>query len=84
MRTTITLDADTAALVQRKMRDERTSFKQAVNDAIRAGLGAAEQRAPYRTRTAAMGVPSVNLDRALQVAAELEDEEFVRKMRLGK
>jgi hypothetical protein len=28
--------------------------------------------------------PSVNLDRALQLAAELEDEELVRKMRVGK
>jgi hypothetical protein len=84
MRTTITLDADTTALVQKKMREEGTSFKQAVNDAIRTGLGAVAPRTPYRTPTTAMGVPSINLDRALQVAAELEDEEFVRKMRLGK
>lgn len=83
MRTTITLDPDTAALVDKRMRERGVSFKQAVNDAIRDGLTdrAAE---PFRTRTASMGMPSVNLDKAIQLAAELEDDELVRKMRLGK
>jgi hypothetical protein len=31
-----------------------------------------------------MGVPLVNLDKALQLAGELEDLEIIRKMRLGK
>jgi hypothetical protein len=84
MRTTITLDPDTAALVRRRMRDEGVSFKQAVNDAIRAGFEVPRRGEPFRTLTAAMGTPSINLDRALQVAGELEDEELVRKMRLGK
>jgi hypothetical protein len=84
VRTTITLDPDTAALVRRRMRDEGVSFKEAVNDAIRAGLGVRRRDEPFRTRTAAMGTPSVNLDRALQIAGELEDEELVRKSRLGK
>lgn len=47
--------------------------------------GADENRgAPFRTATAPLGVPVVNLDRALQLAAELEDEELVRKTRVGK
>ena len=83
MRTTVTLDPDTAALIRQRMRERGISFKQALNDAIRAG--AAENRAaPFRTATAALGVPTVNLDRALQLAAELEDEELVRKTRVGK
>ncbi|HUH07860.1 MAG TPA: ribbon-helix-helix protein, CopG family [Egibacteraceae bacterium] len=84
MRTTITLDPDTAALVQRQMRERGISFKEAVNEAIRSGLTRDERPTPFRTRTASMGVSAVPLDRALQVAAELEDEELVRKMRLGK
>jgi hypothetical protein len=28
-----------------------------------------------------LGVPSVNLDRALQIAGELEDEELIRRQR---
>ncbi|MFN2495021.1 MAG: hypothetical protein ABR608_03800 [Pseudonocardiaceae bacterium] len=83
MRTTVTLDPDTAALIQQRMRERGISFKQALNDAIRAG--ATESRsAPFRTATAALGVPTVNLDRALQLTAELEDEELVRKTRVGK
>jgi len=31
-----------------------------------------------------MGEPTRNLDRALQLAAELEDDELVRKMQTGK
>ena len=83
MRTTVSLDPDTAALIRRRMRERGISFKQALNEAIRAG--ADENRgAPFRTATARMGVPAVNLDRALQLAAELEDDELVRKTRVGK
>jgi hypothetical protein len=64
------------------MRERGVSFKQALNDAIRDG---AEGRPPtqFTTRTADLGVPSVNLDRALQLAAELEDEELLRRQRRG-
>lgn len=81
MRTTVTLDPDTAALVQRRMREHGVSFKRALNDALRAGAGSA---ASFRTATADLGTPAVNLDRALQLAGELEDEELVRRMRIGK
>ena len=81
MRTTVTLDPDTAALVTRRMREHGQTFKQALNDALRAGATPAR---PYRTPTADLGTPTVNLDRALQLAAELEDDELVRKLRTGK
>ena len=85
MRTTVTLDPDTVLLLQRRMRERGVSFKQAVNDAIREGLTKPRSApAPFRTATADLGLPSVNLDRALAVASELEDEELVRKMRAGK
>lgn len=81
MRTTVTLDPDTAQIVRRRMRERGMSFKEALNDAIRAGArGQAQQ---FRTQTASMGQPTVNLDRALQVAADLEDEELLRRMRAG-
>ncbi len=84
MRTTVTLDSDAEQLVRRRMRETGASFKQALNDAIRAGLTASTDDPPFRTPTADLGLPAINLDRALQVAAELEDEEIVRKQRLGK
>jgi hypothetical protein len=83
MRTTVTLDPDTEALIRHRMRERNVSFKQAINDAIRAGA-LAHRPARFETRTATLGIPAVNLDRALQVAADLEDEELVRKMRVGK
>ncbi len=81
MRTTVTLDDDVVQLLRRRMADQQVSFKKALNDAIRDG--AAGPSAPHRfvTRTADLGVPTVNLDRALQLAAELEDEELVRRQR---
>lgn len=83
MRTTITLDPDSLALVRRRMRERGQTFKQAVNDLIRSGAGDRSSE-PFRTATADLGTPAVNLDRALQIAGELEDEELIRKMRLGK
>lgn len=67
------------------MKEQGISFKQAVNDAIRADLGGSGRPQPaFRTRTVAMGQPNLNLDRALQLAGELEDDEIIRKSRLGK
>ena len=63
MRTTVTLDPDTESLVRRLMAEKGLSFKRALNDAIRAGAGD-RIRAPFATRTKAMGVPTVDLDRA--------------------
>jgi hypothetical protein len=82
MRTTVTLDPDTEQLLRRRMAEQKVSFKRALNDAIRAGLGRPEETR-FRTRTFDMGVPQVNLDKALQLAGELEDEEIIRKLRLG-
>ena len=84
MRTTVTLDADTEALIRRRMREHGVSFKQALNDAIREGLAPTSPKRRFRTATADLGLPAVGLDRALDLAAALEDEELVRKMRAGK
>lgn len=81
MRTTVTLDPDTESLVRRLMSERGVSFKQALNDAIR--TGARTRAEPFRTRTRAMGRPTVSLDRALQVAAQDEDDELVRRMQSG-
>jgi len=82
VRTTVTLDDDVAAVVQRRMQERGVSFKDALNDAVRAGL--TPPGPAFRMATAPLGIPAVNLDRALQIAGELEDEELVRKLRLGK
>lgn len=83
MRTTVTLDPDTDAIVRAIMRDQGMSFKAAINTAIRRGAAPAKQaRVVVRTRT--MGRPKVDLDHALSVLGSLEDEETLRKMRARK
>lgn len=81
MRTTVTLDDDTLVVIRRLMRERQISFKQALNDAIRQGSQRRPTPTVFETRTADLGVPSVNLDRALQLAGELEDEELIRRQR---
>ena len=83
MRTTVTLDDDTLAVVQRRMRERGVSFKQALNDAIRDGAQGRPSPTPFVTRSADLGVPSVTLDRTLQLAGDLEDEELLRRQRRG-
>jgi hypothetical protein len=87
MRTTVTLDPDVAAKLKQAARESDVSFKEALNSAVRRGFerGAAKPR-PYRLphpqRLEAR--PGVNLDKALQLAGELEDAETIRKLQLGK
>jgi len=80
VRTTVTLEPDTDAIVRRLMRDRGLTFKQAINEAIRAGVTARARRRVFRTKTFDMGPPALPLDKALRLAAELEDEEVIRKL----
>lgn len=83
MRTTVTLEPDTEQIVRDRMASKGVSFKRALNDAIRDG---ASGRIDYTfaTTTYEMGVPSVDLDRANRLAAELEDSELVERFKAGR
>ena len=84
MRTTVTLDEDVAAKLKQAARERGVSFKVAINDAIRAGLSdSATARKPFKMKTAPLGA-RINIDKALTIAGEMEDEEIIRKMELGK
>jgi hypothetical protein len=83
MRTTITLTAEAEALVKKAMQDRHLSFKQVVNEAIVRALAADSTRREIRVPTHNLGVPRINLDKATQIAAELDTQEFLRKMQLG-
>jgi hypothetical protein len=87
MRTTVTLDPDVAAKLKETARERGISFKEALNSSVRRGFERGEVKPkPYRLPPGQnLGVrPGVNLDKALQLAGELEDAEIIRKMRLGK
>jgi hypothetical protein len=87
MRTTVTLDPDVAAKLKEISRKRGISFKEALNSSVRRGFERGEAKAqPYRLpppqRLEAR--PGVDLDKALQLAGELEDAEIIRKLRLRK
>jgi hypothetical protein len=86
MRTTITLDPDVEQMLRDTIRDKDLTFKEAVNQAIRAGLREKNTARPrFRQKSFSMGSERLfPWEKALQVAAALEDEELLRKMALGK
>jgi hypothetical protein len=81
MRTTVTLDPDVEALIQKVMQERQVSFKEALNQAVRSGLASQARASQFRSPTFRMGFePTVPFDKALRLAAELEDEELIRKL----
>lgn len=84
MRTTVTLDDDNAARLRDVAHARGVPFKTAINDAIRAGLDHPRQPRAFRIEAKDMGVPRVDLTKALQVAGALEDAEIIRKVELGR
>jgi len=86
MRTTVTLDPDLAARLKALARERGVSFKEALNTALRRGLSEGGEAArPYRVPARHAGLkPGIDLTKALQLAAELEDEEIIRKLELRK
>jgi hypothetical protein len=86
VRTTVTLDDDLMAALKRRAHERDIPFKRALNDALRAGLA---ERVPapkrYRMSPRRLGVrPGVDLGKALQLAADLEDTEITRKLEQGR
>lgn len=82
MRTTVTLDPDVAAKLKAVARERGISFKQALNTAVRAGLGGDRRGArAFKQPSQPMGLRAgFNLDKALQLSAALEEEEIVRRL----
>ncbi|PFG19026.1 antitoxin [Serinibacter salmoneus] len=83
MRTTVTLEPEAEILIRQVMRERGLSFKDAINQAILDGLRPA-RAAGHVTPTHDLGGARVPLDRALSVAADLEDDELLRRREVGK
>lgn len=85
MRTTVTLDPDVEARLRELARERGILFKEALNNAIRAGLMAARGAREYRTPSRSLGLRAgVNLDKALEIAADLEDAEISHGLERGR
>ena len=81
MRTTLTIEEDVAARLDKLLRERETSLKALINDALRRGLEQmerpAEPRTPYVLSTVDLGeclVPS--LDSVAEALAQGEGEAF--------
>lgn len=83
MRTTVTLDRDTEAIVKRAMKERGIGFKQALNEAIRAGIGARGTTQKPSLPAYRMGVPQLDVTKALRLAGELEDAELAARLSRG-
>ena len=88
MRTTLSIDDVLLRQLRQKALDSGKPFKQVVNDTLRAGLhqAASPQRQPYRCPTFSIGAlaPGVDLSKANQLAAGLEDDALIEKLRQGR
>ena len=81
MRTTVTLDPDVAAQVQTLMRERGLTFKDAINQTLRAGFGRGGEAVAYRVPVGDLGLrPGVDLTKGLRHASELEDEAHLRDL----
>ena len=85
MRTTLTLDDDLARLLKRRAQELGIPFEEAVNRAIRAGLGEAAAPPggpPPKIISHSFGFRAgVDLDKLGRLADELEAESFVESSR---
>ncbi len=81
MRTTLTLDDDVAAALERLRKARRGSFRDLVNEALRAGLRSLtappRKRARFRTRAVDLGqcLPG-NVDNVAEVLAVAEGDSY--------
>jgi len=75
-RTTITLDADVKANLKEAMKKSGKSFKETVNETLRAGLLAQQRqqnRKPFKIRTFNMGLkPGYSYDKPWDLIEEIE------------
>ena len=85
MRTTVTLDEDVERLLRDAMHRSRCGFKEAVNAAVRAGLGrnlGRSRRAPFVVKARPMGLrPGLDPAGFNKLTDELEVEAFLAKGR---
>jgi hypothetical protein len=74
-------------MLQNAIRERGVSFKQALNEAIRAGLtrGRQSRAARFVQKSYHLGpAPDFRWDKALALADAIEDEEITRKLALRK
>lgn len=83
MRTTVTLDQDVVRMLREVMHRSRKSFKEALNDTLRAGFGAPvtqRQRKPFTVEPRSMGLrPGIDPAGLNKLIDELDAEAFIEQ-----
>ncbi len=74
MRTTLTLDDDLFMALNERARATGRTFKDVVNEVIRRGLFDSEARRVIIAPTLDMGVPRIDVTKALDFAMRTDDE----------
>lgn len=89
MRSTVRLDDDLLQALKKRAEQEQTSMTKLLNRAVRewfagGGKAAEAKKREFVQKTYSMGKPLVDLTKALQLAAQLEDEYLIEKLKQGK
>jgi len=85
MRMTVRIDDDLMRELKERAHREAVPLTRLINRLIRRGLEPrGKPRKPFRQQTYSMGVPKVELTKALAFAAALEDQEIIEKIARGK
>ena len=88
MRTTLTIDEAIMRKLKKEAHDSGKPLKKVVNTTLEIGLRhlhKTPKSRKYKLKTYAMGLPQgINLDKALQIASGLENEEILRKLTVRK
>ncbi|HEX2591130.1 MAG TPA: hypothetical protein VHL34_06525 [Rhizomicrobium sp.] len=84
MRTTITLDPDNVARLEKLQKERDLTFKEAVNEVIRQGLNEADRPfrpQPFKTRVLDAGEPKFRTPEELkELIYQIQEEEDLRKV----
>jgi hypothetical protein len=82
--TRVHLDPNVEALLKQQARDRNLDFDRVLNEAVRAGLSspAPAVRPRFVQPTYHLGSDRLDLTKALALAAELEDKEIIRKLKV--
>lgn len=78
MRSTVRIDDDLMLELKERASRESVSLTRMLNrvlrDGLRASRGRHSEKIAYKEKTMAMGTPRLDLDKALALAADVEDE----------
>lgn len=88
MRTTLRIEDDLLQELKRLARKENIPVTRLINRMLSTSLRSSQNtkspKRPYREKTYDLGKPTINLDKALMIAAEMENQEIIRKLELRK